>query len=133
MRLSMKKSLSLLLLVFVLALAFAVPAMAASKSYEFYYGGSSTSPYNSHVNGYIVGSADVTGTTVTITLSGDNYGDLQADDGSATFVTASKSFNGSGDSVFTFTNSSPTSDINTLLYVDAGPHSQTYPLTIHWN
>ncbi|OPH58153.1 hypothetical protein BC351_24760 [Paenibacillus ferrarius] len=132
MNLSIKKSFSMMMLVFVLVLAFAVPAFAASKSYEFYYNGSATSPYNSHVSGFIVGSADVTGTTVTVTLTGNTYGDLKADNGSGTFVTASKSINSSGNSVFTFTNSDPTEDIDTQLYVNAGPHSQTYNLTIHW-
>ncbi|UQZ86135.1 hypothetical protein SK3146_05427 [Paenibacillus konkukensis] len=133
MNLSMKKAFSMMLLVFVVALAFAVPAFAASQSYEFYYQGDPSSPYNSHVNGYIVGDADVTGTTVTITLAGDNYGDLQADNGTTGFVTASKSINGNGDSVFTFTNSDPSEDIETLLYVNAGPHTQAFDLTLHWN
>lgn len=133
MSLSMKKASSMLLLMFALVLALALPAFAASETYEFYYDGDDSSPYNSHVNGYIAGPADVTGTTVTITLVGDNYGDLEADNGLGLFVTAGKSLNGSGDTVFTFTNYNPTADIDTLLFVNAGPHSQVFPLTIHWN
>ncbi|MEK8131493.1 hypothetical protein WMW72_26650 [Paenibacillus filicis] len=132
MKLSLKKSFSMMVLTFVLVLAFAASAFAANQSYEFYYNGDPSSPYNAHVNGYIVGDAVVSGTTVTITLAGNNYGNLLADNGSTGFVTASKSLNASGNSVFTFTNSDPSEDIDTQLFVNAGPHSQTYNLTIHW-
>jgi|GEM_PF-1630060 len=133
MKLSMKKSFSMMMLVFMLVLAFAVPASAASQSYEFYYQNNPSSSYNAHVNSYIVGDADVTGTTVTITLQDDYYPQLQADNGTGTFVTYYPTYDANGNTVFTFTNSNPTADINTVLSVAAGPHSSDYALTIHWN
>ncbi|MEI7025033.1 hypothetical protein [Paenibacillus sp. y28] len=130
----MKKAFSMMMLVFVLALAIAVPASAASKSYQFYYNGNASSPYNSHVNAFIAGDADVTGTTVTITLAGEYYDFLNADNGSGTFVAADQDVDANGNTVFTFTNSNPTSDINVQLNVQVpGQHAATYPLTIHWN
>ncbi|WP_282937894.1 hypothetical protein [Paenibacillus sp. RC67] len=133
MTVSFKKSFSMILLVFMLALAFAIPASAASQSYEFYYNDNPTSPYNAHVNPFIVGPADVTGTTVTITLDDEYYGYLQADNGSGTFVNASQGLDANGDTTFTFTNSNPSSDIKVKLFVEVpGQHSALYPLTIHW-
>jgi hypothetical protein len=134
MKLSLKKSFSMMMLVFMIAFAFAVPAFAASESYEFYYGGSSSSPYNSHLNGFIVGDADVTGTTVTITLSGEYYDYLNAESGSGLVYGILPTIDANGDSVFTLTNSNPTADIEIELFVNVpGQHASLYPITIHWN
>ncbi len=127
---TMRKSVSLMLML-ALALVLAVPAFAASQEYEFYYEGEPSA----HASSFIAGPADVNGTTVTITLSGDYYPYLYADDGTGNYVQASKTVSG-GNTIFTFTNSNPGADIPVKLYVSVsypgGSHNALYNLDIHW-
>ncbi|OBZ10715.1 hypothetical protein A8L34_19285 [Bacillus sp. FJAT-27264] len=119
-----KKTVSLLMMV-VLTLMLAVPAFAASKSYQFYYGGS----YDTHSSRFISGPAEVNGNAVTIKLKGDYFPYLSAD--SSTYY---GSYDASTDlTTFTFTATNPNSDINIQLYVSTVFHSQLYDLAIHWN
>ncbi|MNI39450.1 hypothetical protein D3C73_936320 [compost metagenome] len=109
----------------VLTLMLAVPVFAASKSYQFYYDGA----YDSHSSSYISGPADVSGTSVTIKLTGNYFPYLTVE---------GNTYTGSYDSgtnltTFTFTAADPSEDIDTQLYVSTVYHSQLYDLTIHWN
>ncbi|MBN2981393.1 MULTISPECIES: hypothetical protein [Cohnella] len=127
---AMKKPLSLMLMA-LLALVLAFPVSAASQEYVFYYEGE----YHAHSSSFINGPADVTGNTVTITLAGDYFPYLYADDGNGNYVLASRTVSG-GNTTFTFTNSDPSENIPVQLFVSVtypgGSHNALYDLEIVW-
>lgn len=121
----MKKRLSMFLLALVMGLAFAIPAAADAYNYVFYYSGS----YHEHSSGYIAGPAIVEDGEVTITLTGGDY--------FPEVIVGGVPYEGTYDPITGLTTFEPfpgdnTAPINIVLLVEAGPHSQYYPLTIVW-
>jgi hypothetical protein len=123
---SMKKVIPMMMMALVLALVMAIPAFAATQSYTFNQPDGSPS----HASAYIVGDADVSGSTISITLAGNYYPSLYVDG----YGYATKSVSG-GNTTFTFSGST-TSDIDLTLHIQIVTpnytHDEERDIVLHW-
>ncbi|MFS0726756.1 hypothetical protein [Paenibacillus sp. 1P07SE] len=124
---SMKRTLTIMLALTIMVLGMAASAFANpynDYNYTFHYDGT----YHAHSSGYIAGDAVVSGSNVTIVLSGNYFPEIEVGG-----ISYSGSYNPATDlTTFTFPGSS-SSDIELSLHVVVAPwHDAWYDLTLVW-